>query len=274
MDAVLSVFSARPAETKEVMSNATKGLEAAQRNTKEELFGLSVSVSLDVAAPRVVVPVSSSRDDGFLLLDMGHMLVAGGRVEGGAMAYTAELSDMNARLPARKSQLLLRENMDAVIEPFGVKARATVGGGVSEPGVVLSMEVMPGVKGVISPEKICGLYRVLDYVTKADLQTFLGFGAPDRAVGGGGTGVERMGGGDELVGIDLGNSDVATQNEPLVLWEWRLKVPTIGLMLVEPDKDAANKDNGLLAEAAGTQASVTPCVSVRLLAKATRCAIS
>lgn len=255
VDAVLSVFGARAAEAKEAMSNATKGLEAAQQKTKEELPGLSVSVSLDVAAPRVIVPVSSFRDDGFLLLDMGHMLVEGGSVEGGVMAYRGEFRDMNARLPAKKSELLMRESMDAIIEPFGVTAHATVGGGVSEPGVVLAMEVMPGVKGVISPEKIRGLHRVLDYVTKADLQTFLGLGASgDTAVGGGGDGVERMGEADGLVAIDL--ATVAGQHEPLVLWEWRLKVPTIGLLLVEPQKGAANKDNGLLAEASGTRASV------------------
>lgn len=267
---MVSVFSARPAETKEAMSSATKGLEAAQQKTKEQLPGLSVSVSLDVAAPRVILPVSSSCDDGFLLLDMGHMLVEGGSVEGGAMSYRAELSDMNARLPAKKSQLLVRGDMDTVIEPFKVKAHATVGGGVSEPGVVLGMEVMPGVKGVISPEKICGLYRVLDYVTKADLHAFLGLGASDQAVGGEGTGVERMGGGDGLVAIDLGTSGLAGHSEPLVLWEWRLKVPTIGFLLVEPDKDASNKDNGLLAEAAGTPASVR---AVRQLRTYQNCAI-
>lgn len=141
--------------------------------------------------------------------------------------------------------------MDAVIEPFRVKAHATVGGDISEPGVVLAMEVMPGVKGVISPEKIRGLYRVLDYVTKADLHSFLGLGASDP----GGNGVERMGEGGALVAIDLGN--VAGQSEPLVLWEWRLKVPTIGFLLVEPDKHGANKDNGLLAEAAGKRMSVS-----------------
>lgn len=249
VDAVLSVFSARLAETKEVMSNATRGLEAAQQKTKEKLPGLSVSVSLDVAAPRVIVPVSSSRDEGFLLLDMGHMLVEGGSVEGGAMVYTAMMADMNARLPARKSQLRVRRHMDAVIEPFRVKAHATVGGGASEPGVVLVMEVVPGVKGVISPPKIRDLYQVLDYITKADLQMFLGLSSPEQ---GAETGVERMGGGDGLVAIDLGRSDAAGQSEPPVLWEWRLKVPTISLLLVEPDKDAANKDDGLLAEAAGT----------------------
>lgn len=249
---MLSVFGARPAEKKEAMSNATKGLEAAQKKSKEELSGLSVSVSLDVAAPRVIVPVSSSRDDGFLLLDMGHILVEGGSVEGGGMALRGDFSDMNARLPARKSELLVRGKMDAVIEPFRVEAHATVGGGVSEPGVVLAMEVMPGVKGVISPEKIRGLYQVLDYITKADLRTFLGLGPSDPS----GNGVERMGGDEGLVAIDLGNAIVPGQSEPLVLWEWRLKVPTIGFLLVEPDKDAANKDNGLLAEAAGTRASV------------------
>ncbi|CAN0568556.1 unnamed protein product, partial [Ectocarpus sp. 12 AP-2014] len=150
------------------MSNATKGLEAAQEKTKKELPRLSASISLDVAAPRVVVPVSSSLDAGFVLLDMGHMLVEGGSVEGGAMAYSAELSDMNVRFPAERSLLLVRSEMDAVIEPFKIKADVTVGGGVSKPGMAFAVEVMPGVRGVMSPEKIRGLLRVLDYVTKAD----------------------------------------------------------------------------------------------------------
>ena len=254
MDAVLSVFSARPAETKEVISSATRGLEAAQRKTKEGLAGLSVAVTLDVAAPRVVVPVSSSRDEGFLLLDMGHMLVQGGSSGSagvGAMTYTAELSDMNARLPARKAQLLVRRSMDRVIEPFRVKARAAVGGGgVDDPGVVLDMEVVPGVKGVISPDKIHDLYRVLDYVSKA---AFLGPAAASGAtLAGGGTGVERMGGGGELVVVDERSAGgMPGQRESLVLWQWRLKVPTIAFLLVEPDKDPTNTNDGLLAAASG-----------------------
>lgn len=38
----------------------------------QELAKLSISVSVDVAAPKIVVPVSSSHDRGFLLVDMGN----------------------------------------------------------------------------------------------------------------------------------------------------------------------------------------------------------
>lgn len=37
----------------------------------QELVKLSISVALNVAAPKVIIPVSSSSDKGFLLLDMG-----------------------------------------------------------------------------------------------------------------------------------------------------------------------------------------------------------
>lgn len=169
------------------------------------------------------------------------------------MTYTAELRDMNARLPARKRQLLVRRSMDRVIEPFRVGARATVGGGIDDPGVVLAMEVMPGVKGVISPDKIHDLYRVLDYVSKAAFlsPTAAAVGSGGGAPSGGGmdTGVERMGVGGELVVID--ERDPGGRNEPLVLWQWLLKVPTIALLLVEPDKDPANTNDGLLAAVSG-----------------------
>ncbi|CAM9605272.1 unnamed protein product, partial [Scytosiphon promiscuus] len=177
VDAVVTVFSARPAETKEAIYNTTKGLKVAQDRTQSELQTLSVSVSLDIAAPRVVVPVSSCVDGGFVLFDMGHMLITGGSLEdgeseergGNTMTYRAELSDVNVRLPAKKSLLRVRQSMDAVIEPFKIKADATFGGGISRPGVVVAVEVMPGVRGFISPDKIRGLFKVLDYVTKADL---------------------------------------------------------------------------------------------------------
>ncbi|CAM9838681.1 unnamed protein product, partial [Ectocarpus fasciculatus] len=261
LDAVVSVFSARPAETKAAMSNATKGLEAAQEKTKKELPRLSVSISLDVAAPRVVVPVSSSLDAGFVLLDMGHMLVEGGSVEGGAMAYRAELSDMNVRFPAERSLLLVRSEMDAVIEPFKIKADVTVGGGVSKPGMAFAVEVMPGVRGVMSPEKIRGLLRVLDYVTKADLgrgRPPVGLAAPNTAAGGGGLGVERLGEDDGLVVIEVDSSagDEDVQVEPLVSVELRMKLPTIGLLLVQDDKDPTHRDNGLFMEAAGMSMDV------------------
>lgn len=40
----------------------------------QELAQLAISVSVDVAAPKIIVPVSSSVDKGFLLLDMGTLL--------------------------------------------------------------------------------------------------------------------------------------------------------------------------------------------------------
>ncbi|CAM9617791.1 unnamed protein product, partial [Ectocarpus fasciculatus] len=265
VDAVVSVFSTRPAETQAAKSSASKGLEAAQQKTKE-LATLAITISLDVAAPRVVVPVSSSRDSGFVLLDMGHMLVAGGTVDGGGMAYTAELSDMNVRLPAKKA-LLVKGTEDAVVEPFKIKVDAAMGGGVSKPGMALAVEVMPGVKGVMSPAKIRGLFRVLDYVTKADLKAEggpgeppVGLAAPNTAPGGGGLGVERMG--DEglvaLEGSDGTEEDgeEVTKPEPQVAMELRMKLPTIALLMVEADKDAANKDSGLLMEAAGMSMDV------------------
>lgn len=48
-----------------------------------------------------------------------------------------------------------------------VQADITMGGGVSRPGMALSVEVVPGVICVMSPLKIRTMFRVLDYVTKA-----------------------------------------------------------------------------------------------------------
>lgn len=278
VDAVVSVFSARPAEAEAAKSNATKGLQAAQQKSKE-LATLSITVSLDIAAPRLVVPVSSTRDDGFVLVNMGHMLVDGGSIEGGAMAFEAELSDMNVRFPARKA-LLLKGTGDAVVEPFKIKVDVTVGGGGgggggSEAGLALAVEVMPGVKGIMSPAKIRNLFRVLDYVTKADLNAEdgpeerpLGLAAPNTAAGGGGVGVERLGdeglvalegddddGGDEEEG-DEKKEEKVPETEPLVSLELHVKLPTISMLLVDADEDAADKDSGLLMEAAGVYACV------------------
>eukprot|EP00903_Cladosiphon_okamuranus_P017946 g16513.t1 len=273
VDAVVSIFSARPAETEAAMSSATKGLEAAQKKTKE-LAGLSISVSLDVAAPKIIVPVSSSRDNGFVLLDMGHMQVDGGTVKGGAMEYRAELSDVNVRLPAKKA-LLVNGTGDAVVEPFKIKVNTTIGGGevagVSKPTVGLAVEVMPGVKGVMSPAIISGLFRVLDYVTKADLKAEggpgeppIGLAAPNTAIGGGGLGVERLGeeglialGADEEPETEDQEDKGEKNQEPLVLLELHMKLPTVALLLVETDKEAANKNSGLLMEAAGMSMDVT-----------------
>eukprot|EP00752_Nemacystus_decipiens_P006311 g5691.t1 len=271
--AVASVFSARPAETEAAMSSATKGLEVAQQKTKE-LAGLSISVSLDVAAPRIVVPVSSSRDDGFVLLDMGHMQVEGGSADGGAMEYRAELSDVNVRLPAKKA-LLIKGTGDAIVEPFKIKAHATIGGGevegVSKPAMALKVEVMPGVKGVVSPAKISGLFRVLDYVTMADLKAEgeqeyppIGLAAPNTAVGGGGAGVERLGeeglvavGSDDGMGGEEEEDKGLRESEQLVMLELHMKLPTIALLLVEADEDSTNKNSGLLMEAAGMSMDLT-----------------
>ena len=266
MDALLSVFSARPAEVEAARSNATKGIQAAQRKTKE-LVKLSVSVSVDIAAPRIVVPMSSIRDDGFLLLDMGHVLVEGGSVEGGARAYRAELNDFNVRLPAKKAGLLVRGGTDAIIEPFKVKVDVAMGGGACEPEMLLAVEVMPGVKGILSPEKIRSLHRVKDYVTRADLRAVggageppLGLAAPNTALGGGGAGVERIG---EVGLVELeesserggqGEEEVALgspQAEPSVAMELHVNIHSVALLLLEADTGVTRNDAGLYVEAAG-----------------------
>ena len=263
----MSVFSTRPAETTAVMSSATKGLEVAQQKTKE-LARLSISVSLDVSAPRIVVPVSSSRDDGFVLLDMGRMQVEGGSTEEGAMKYAVELNDVNVRLPAKKA-LLTKGSGDALVEPFKIKVDADISGGevggTPKPGVELGVEVLPGVKGVMSPAKISGLFRVLDYVTRADLKAEggpgeppIGLAAPNTAVDGGGAGVERLGEEglvaletDEMTGDEGEKDKEEEKDEPLVLMQLHMKLPTVALLLVDADKDATNKNSGLLMEAAG-----------------------
>ena len=262
MDAVLSVFSARPAEAEAAKSNATKGLEAAQRKSKE-LVKLSVSVSLDIAAPRIVLPVSCSRDDGFVHLDMGHMLVDGGSVEGGGRSYRAELSDINIRLPAKKARLLERGNTDAVIEPFKIKVDVATGGGCSEQGTLLGVEVIPGVKGILSPGKIRTMYRVIDYVTKADLMAEggagerpLGLAAPNTAPGGGGAGVQRV----QQVGLVTLESEEGGQGEEedgkedspqTERLELHVKIHAVALLLIDVDKHATRSDSGLYYEAAG-----------------------
>lgn len=258
---MVTVFSTRPAEADAAMSNATKGFAAAQAKSKE-LVGLAITISLDVAAPRVVVPVSSSRDEGFVLLDMGHVLVQGGTVEGGAMEYTAELSDMNVRLPAKKV-LMIKGTGDAVVEPFKIKAGATIGGGDSKPGTDVEVEVIPGVKGVMSPAKISGLFRVLDYVTKADLKVDggpgeppVGLAAPNTDAGGGGLGVELMGE-EGVVALqssdndDDEDGDGEVGKEAMAALQLRVKLPTIALLLIESDEDTTDDNSGLLMEAAG-----------------------
>lgn len=46
------------------------------------------------------------------------------------------------------------------------QAHASMGGGPSKPGTAVTVEVLPGVVGVVSPAKIKTLFGVLDYVTK------------------------------------------------------------------------------------------------------------
>lgn len=41
-----------------------------------------------------------------------------------------------------------------------------MGGGASKPGIAIAMDVMSGVRGVMSPAKIRNLFQILDYVTK------------------------------------------------------------------------------------------------------------
>ena len=265
VDAVLSVFSARPAEAEVVMSNATKGLEAAQRKTKE-LAKLSVSVSFDIAAPRIVLPVSSARDDGFVHVDMGHMLFEGGSVDGGGSVYRAELRDINVRLPAKKERLLERVNTDALIEPFKIMVDVTMGGMATTPGMLLEIEAIPGVIGIASPERIRNIYRVIDYILKADLKAEggggeppLGLAAPNTAPGGGGAGVERI---PEVALVSLESEEEREQEErqgdegspqtvPLVELELHIKLPAVALLLVDADKDATRSDSGLYFEASG-----------------------
>ena len=257
LDAVLSIFRARPAEAEAAMSNATKGLKAAQRKTKE-LAKLSISISLDIAAPRIVLPVSSARDDGFVHLDMGHMQFEGGSVDGGGSVYRAELSDINVRLPAKKARLLERGKADALIEPFKIKVDVAMGG-VTKPGMLLEIEATPGVIGIVSPEKIRNIYRVIDYIRKVDLragQPPLGLAAPNTAPGGGGAGVERIRE-KGLVALESEEKrhgegeEGSPDTKPRIRLELHIKIHAVALLLIDADKDATRSDSGLYFEAAG-----------------------
>lgn len=45
----------------------------------------------------------------------------------------------------------------------------SMGGKSPEPGMALSVEILPGINGIVSSSKIRSLFSVLDYVTKVCL---------------------------------------------------------------------------------------------------------
>ncbi|CAM9605202.1 unnamed protein product, partial [Scytosiphon promiscuus] len=65
-----------------------------------------------------------------------------------------------------------------------------------------------------------------------------------------------MGGDDGLVAIELGDGAGDVRDGPAVLLELRMKLPSIGLLLVEADEEPIDTNNGLLIEAAGMSMDV------------------
>ncbi|KAG5176382.1 hypothetical protein JKP88DRAFT_265414 [Tribonema minus] len=194
---LLGLVKGRTEELTAAAGDVYTQLEQARAQAQALLQKTNVlRIEVDVAAPKVIVPLASSRDIGYLHLDCGQLKARGGTELDGHIRpdrkpmWDVSLSDISLSLPSSKRD---RGQQDALVEPFGIHvvidtpvpaappraAPAPAAGGpvtdaeraaaAAQPALALTAHVTPRIRGLMSAQKINQLFALLDYVTEADV---------------------------------------------------------------------------------------------------------
>ena len=184
---LLKLFNPPEGLKEALVDRAANNITQARAFARENLAGTALRVDVEISAPRIFVPVSESRDFGFLLLDTGRLSIKGGTApdDNKVMMYDIKLSDIQSKVPKRKSDWVVQQagSISQLIEPFsiGMSVRmrqpdeqlepATPGGHQHKPppsteaDMTLAMELKPGVKGVATPSRLKRLMYVLTHAS-------------------------------------------------------------------------------------------------------------
>jgi len=174
-----------------LVDRAATNFTQARAYAKENLAGSALQADIEISAPRIFVPVSESKDYGFLLLDTGRLCIKGGTApeDTKVMVWDVKLSDIQSKLPRKKGDWVIQENDSSsqLIEPFSISLSLRMKQGDDEMDIsssapkpeavnaqadmVVAVELKPGVKGIITPKRLKTLMYVVTHLALPEDET-------------------------------------------------------------------------------------------------------
>jgi hypothetical protein len=147
---------------------AVDNLSSATDLASQAIGHVGLQADIEIAAPRIVVPVDESRDRGFLLLDTGRLYFKGGTAPNDPKAseWTLRLTDIQSKLPLRKAAWEARPDSlsDQLIDPFEVSVALRMDNLPPEETDKADMTVRTHLRplcGTIDPSRLKALLNVL-----------------------------------------------------------------------------------------------------------------
>lgn len=159
-----------PEVTEALAQRAVQNLNAATAVAASALAQSTLRADIEIAAPRIFVPLAESEDRGFLLLDTGHLSFKGGTFgdDPGASQWDLRLSRIQSQLLLRKADWLLGRlaaGEGQLIEPFEIhvglrmrgEGKPSGGGSSGSPGradMSVTTTLFPGIRGIFTPQRL------------------------------------------------------------------------------------------------------------------------
>ena len=121
-----------------------------------------VEVQLEASAPKIIFPEDCSVDEGYLLLDMGHLSVQG-CVQYSGMAWSTTFSDVRVAMPTRAADMY-KEEGNVFVEPFVVSTTVRTQR-TSCLEVKIQGSVQSSIVSYVDPTTLARLLRVWEVVS-------------------------------------------------------------------------------------------------------------
>ena len=142
---------------------AVENMTLATAAVASDMLGkVSLVADIEIAAPRIFIPLAEAEDKGFLLLDTGHLSFKGGTLPGDptSSSWDLKLSQIQSKLLRRKGEWkrgTLAEGEGQLIEPFeihvGMGMRGEKAGGEgADTSVTTSLR--PCIRGIFTPARL------------------------------------------------------------------------------------------------------------------------
>lgn len=162
---LLQVFRPPPGYSEALAEVAAQNLTAARDVAKNALKDRVLNIDMDIAAPKLYIPIKESEDKGFLLLDNGHLTFKGCTItdDPGASKWDLKVSNIQSKMPPTKKSWLEHPDkyQGQIIEPFGISVVMQISPHEEDAGVLIDAQILGQVKGIMEPQRLENLLYIV-----------------------------------------------------------------------------------------------------------------
>ena len=125
----------------------------------------NINVSMEMDAPKIIIPESCGADKGCLVLDMGHFSLSGHKSVTD-MNINMSLRSINANMPLKLDTIYGNDTSQYLVKPFDFNI-CVANAPTDITDLVISLDVLPGLRMETDIPKISRLLQVANIVTSA-----------------------------------------------------------------------------------------------------------